>query len=80
MTKTKLFKKFEFEPEQNLREQLWEIMADNRKKSVEEVKYLKNVRPIEVIALKIFYGVGLNEDEERLMMLSKKEDFLKKYM
>ncbi len=79
MTKAKVYKLFHFEPEISLRKQIWEVVAKNRNKTINEIKYLKNIRPIEVVALKLIYGVNLNDNEEKLLLLSKYNDFLKEY-
>ncbi len=80
MTKTELFKKFIFEPEYKVRQQIWKVVAKNRNKTIDEIKYLKCVRPIEVVALKLIYGVNLSEDEKKLSVLPKYADFLKEYI
>ncbi len=79
MTKSKLFREFSFESEQNVRKQIWAVVAKNRNKDINEVKYIKNVRPIEVVALKLFYGVALKESEEKLLDLPRFKKFLEEY-
>ncbi len=79
MTKSQIHKIFSFEPSKSLRSEIWNVMAKNRNKLISEVKFLKNVRPIEVVALKLRYGVELDEEELKLSSLPKYKDFLKQY-
>ncbi len=57
MTKGKLFAELRFIPTQELREHTNKVIAENRKLPIEEVKYLKYLRPNEVIIVKEHFGV-----------------------
>lgn len=57
MTKSKLFATLNFIPTPELRETINNVIADNRKISLDKAKFKKCIRPNEVRIIKNYFGI-----------------------
>ena len=57
MTKSELFAELSFLPSDELRKETNNIIAENRKMSLDRAKLKKYVRPNEVLKVKDYFGV-----------------------